>query len=99
MAKLLYAILFTLIFTGIRTTYSVVMIFTRIREFANPPIGLRVGFTFIPELISVFSFVGVGFLTKDIRRKVKEKEAITLSSRSQSSGPLRTGENGTWTEE
>jgi hypothetical protein len=80
MAKLLYAILFTLIFTGIRVTYSVITTFTQIQDLARLPIGLRVGLSFILELISVLSFVVVGVMTRNVRLMAKEEEVVMLNT-------------------
>lgn len=91
--QLLYTVLFNLLFTGIRIMYSVITIFTRIQDLANPPIGLRVGLSFIPELISVLCLVVVGFVTKNVSHIVKEEEAVRLMTRPHASRPPRTGES------
>lgn len=46
----------------------------------NPPIGLRVGPSFLLEFISVLFFVVFAFVTRDITRVVKA-EAVKLRTR------------------
>ncbi len=71
--QLLYAVLFSLPFAGIRMVYSVVSILAPSKNLnpTNGAIGFRVGLSFIPELIAILAFVYVGLATHMLRRGVK----------------------------
>ncbi|KAE9380391.1 hypothetical protein N431DRAFT_522467 [Stipitochalara longipes BDJ] len=71
--KLLYAVLFSLPFAGIRMVYSVISILAPSKSL-NPTtgaIGLRIGLSFIPELIAILALTYVGLATHKLRRDVK----------------------------
>lgn len=66
---LLYAVLFSCIFIGIRTLYSLVAM-TSNKPNLNPSTGslaIRVVLGFLPELVAVLGFIAVGFYTRAIR--------------------------------
>jgi hypothetical protein len=70
---LLYAVILSLLFTGIRMVYSVVAILSSSKSL-NPitgDIGYRVGLSFIPELIVIIILVHIGMATLNLRRDVK----------------------------
>jgi len=75
--QLLYSVLFAMPFIGIRATYSLVLMNTDLRKLVDAPIGLKTGLSFIPELIGVFTFVVVGFITRNIGDK-KEEEGFGI---------------------
>jgi len=86
--KLLRAVCVCLPFIGIRVTYTLVLIFTNMQKLVNAPLGLRVGLTFIPEVIVALVFVVVGFWTKNIalaRFEVEETELIDDGGRDKES--------------
>jgi len=56
--------------------FSLVMILTDLKGLVNGNLGLRIGLSFIPEVIIVCIFVAVGFVTKDIGKTVKEEEFL-----------------------
>ncbi|CZR51469.1 uncharacterized protein PAC_01345 [Phialocephala subalpina] len=68
--KLLYATLFALPFVGMRMMYSTISILAPSKNLSpvNAALGLRLGLSFIPELIAVIGFVVVGILTRNVRR-------------------------------
>ncbi|RDL41039.1 Uncharacterized protein BP5553_01018 [Venustampulla echinocandica] len=66
--KILFVVLLSLPFTGIRVLYSTVSIFSD-NASLNPvtgSIGLRVGLSFIPELVSALMFILVGLATRQV---------------------------------
>jgi hypothetical protein len=66
-------VLFSLPFVGIRMVYSVVSILAPSTAL-NPTsgaIGLRIGLSFIPELIATLAMVYTGLATHSLRRYVK----------------------------
>lgn len=71
--KLLYAVLSSLPFIGIRMMYSVISILAPSKS-VNPTsgsYGLRIGLGFIPELIAMLALVYAGLTTHSLRREVK----------------------------
>jgi len=68
--QLLFAVLLTLPFTGIRTIYSVTAFLSGSAKL-NPvtgSLGFRVGLSFVPELISALIFLVAGLVTYNTRR-------------------------------
>lgn len=71
--KILYALLFSLPFIGLRMMYSVISILAPSSSL-NPiggAIGLRIGLSFMPELISVLAYIYAGLVTHTLNRAVK----------------------------
>lgn len=71
--QLLYAVLLSLPFIGIRMMYSVISILAPSKSL-NPTsgsVGIRVGLSFIPELIAMLALVYAGLATLTLRREVK----------------------------
>jgi len=80
--QLLYAVLFSLPFAGIRMVYSVISIVAPSKSL-NPTtgaVGLRIGLSFIPELIAILALTFAGLATHTLRREVKQtREGQVLS--------------------
>ena len=71
--KILYALLFSLPFVGIRMIYTVISILAPSTSL-NPisgAIGLRIGLSFIPELVAILAYVYAGLTTHMLRRDMK----------------------------
>jgi hypothetical protein len=73
LTQILYAVLFSLPFTGIRMMYGVVSILAPSKNLnpTNGAIGFRISLSFIPELIAILAFVYVGLATHTLRRDIK----------------------------
>ncbi|KAF4630269.1 hypothetical protein G7Y89_g7871 [Cudoniella acicularis] len=70
---LLYAVLFSLPFASIRVLYSVLAIVAPSKNLnlMSENMGLKIGLSFIPELIAVLGFVFVGLATHNLRKTTK----------------------------
>lgn len=73
--KLTWAVLFALIFIGIRVVYTLVALVTSDPSL-NPTTGsltIRVVLSFLPDLISTLILVGAGFITRHIRQDMMNR--------------------------
>ncbi|KAK1244033.1 hypothetical protein MKX08_002171 [Trichoderma sp. CBMAI-0020] len=73
--RLLWSVLVSDIFSGIRVIYSLIALVTK-DENLNPQTGslaIRVVLGLIPELISVLAFVTAGLATRHVARELKAK--------------------------
>jgi len=72
--KILYVVLFSLPFAGIRMLYSVISILSPSKSLnlESGAIGLKIGLSFIPELIVILAFLFVGLATHRLRSMVKK---------------------------
>jgi len=76
--QLLYAVLVTIPFTGIRTVYSATAFLSGSANL-NPvtgSLGFRVGLSFVPELISALVFLVAGIITHEILRTIREDHEV-----------------------
>ncbi|KAH7418092.1 hypothetical protein BKA64DRAFT_700629 [Cadophora sp. MPI-SDFR-AT-0126] len=81
-SKLLYAVLFSLPFVFVRLMYSVISIFSPSRDL-NPvsgSLGLKIGLSFLMELIVVIAFTFVGLATHGIRLRVERTKHTRMRS-------------------
>lgn len=92
-SKLLYAVLFSLPFVSIRLIYNVVSIFSPAKDL-NPvsgSLGLKIGLSFLMELITVVAFTLVGLATHRIRRQVEPNKHTRMRSLGASQREVETG--------
>ncbi|KAI9760535.1 MAG: hypothetical protein M4579_001620 [Chaenotheca gracillima] len=92
---LLYGVILSLPFTGIRVLYSVVALLSESPKLnpATGVLGLTVGLNLVPQLISILIFIVAGWVTLGIRRSggmVVDDRRRTHSSRSRRSRRART---------
>ncbi|PVH85002.1 hypothetical protein DL98DRAFT_584059 [Cadophora sp. DSE1049] len=95
-SKLLCAVLFSLPFVCVRLIYSVVSIFSPSKDL-NPvsgSLGLRIGLSFLMELITVIGFTLVGLATHGIRRQVQPSKHTRMRSLRATQGEVETVKRG-----
>ncbi|KAE8448754.1 hypothetical protein EG329_008970 [Mollisiaceae sp. DMI_Dod_QoI] len=81
-SKLLYATLFALPFVGIRVMYSTIAILAPSKNLSvmNTALGLKLGLSFIPELIAAIALVVVGLLTRRVGRVQRDVESREVTT-------------------
>jgi len=72
---LLYGIIFSLPFSGIRILYSLISTLTG-EASLNPitgELGVRIGLSLVPEIVAVLVLITAGFVTRNAKRMISER--------------------------
>ncbi|KAL7917648.1 hypothetical protein ACQKWADRAFT_26901 [Trichoderma austrokoningii] len=76
--RLLWSVLVSDVFSGIRVIYALVALVTQDKNLNSQTgsLAIRVILGLIPELISALGFITAGLVTRDVARDAKEKKSL-----------------------